>query len=335
MSWFDRLFAGGSKSSSDNSDTDRAIDEELMFHLRALLDDQVAQGVSPDEAWNRAQERFGSLRHYSDTCRREARGEQTLWRACVVAGMALIVGLGAWLLVELRDLRRQQAVWHAAAESAAIEAAARHAQPQATEMTVEPRTNRDVVGTVLDHNGNPLAEAKLLVILKTWPNGRFQQQDFAAESDAQGNFRLTGLIPERGQYAVLVSAVKNGFALASKYDVVEEDAVSNQESIKLVLEEAVPVTLVVQDEAGRPIPNARIAPASRHSSAGEEHLIYWMASTPVQTLSDATGRVELDCFRQDDQAEIYLQLPGHDWEERAFRVVEKDEIVISSVAPSS
>jgi len=331
MSWFHRLF-GASNDSGAWSDADRAIDEELMFHFRTLVDEQVAKGVSLAEAWDRAEVRFGSLRRYSDTCRRDARGEHPLWRVSILAAMAIIVVLGVSLRMGIRELRQEQAVLQAEVQAAQV--AADSTRHSSLEPSVEPRTNRAIAGTVVDRNDRPLAEATLLVILKTWPDGQFRQENLATQSDAQGNFRLSEIIPERGQYAVLVSAIKDGFALASEYELVEKDVVADPAPIKLTLDEAVSITLVVRDVAGQPVPNARIAPASRQSSAGEEHLIYWMASEPVQMLSDAAGRVTLACFRQDDQAEIFLQLPGQDWEERGFVVDENDEIVIASIAPS-
>ncbi|REK11211.1 MAG: hypothetical protein DWQ37_14875 [Planctomycetota bacterium] len=46
------------------------IDDELTFHLRALVDENVARGMPLDEAWDDAQRRFGSLSHYSNECHR-------------------------------------------------------------------------------------------------------------------------------------------------------------------------------------------------------------------------------------------------------------------------
>ncbi|MBX3411176.1 MAG: carboxypeptidase regulatory-like domain-containing protein [Pirellulales bacterium] len=330
MSWIDRLTRRPS-ALNVRPDADRAIDEELMFHLRSLVEDQMTHGVPFDEAWERAQQRFGSLRQYSDACRRESWGGMVLWRAGIAVGLALMVLLGTWLAVGMRSMRLQQEAWQTEMLAQGAAATAGTSEGSAE---LPPRTNLDVKGGVVDQHGAPLADARILVILKTWPGGRFFQENFSTSSDAHGRFRLAQVIPERGQYAVLVSAVKSGFALKSAYTLVDDGAVAEQAGLQLSLETAMPVTLVIRDANGRPVPNALVAPHSRQPPVGDEQLIYWMAREPVQTLTDVEGRVTLDCFRTDDQAEIFLQIPGRDWEEQAFRVGSAAEIIVTSHAPA-
>ncbi len=77
----------------------------------------------------------------------------------------------------------------------------------------------DFSGTVMDESGKPLADADLLVILKTWPNDRYMQQDFYAKSDSEGHFTFPKLVPVNRQYAVQVVAAKKGYAFKSAYQL--------------------------------------------------------------------------------------------------------------------
>lgn len=44
------------------------VREELMFHFRELVQEQLASGKSFDAAWDTAQARFGSLARYESDC---------------------------------------------------------------------------------------------------------------------------------------------------------------------------------------------------------------------------------------------------------------------------
>ncbi len=92
------------------SAADEGIDEELTFHLRALVDENLAKGMSNDEAWQQATDRFGSLRRYAAECRRV--GQPGHFVLPVLAGVVLValaVASGA-LLVEVRWLRHENAL---------------------------------------------------------------------------------------------------------------------------------------------------------------------------------------------------------------------------------
>ena len=75
MSWTNRLrvwWSGG--QSVDVSTGEEEIDEELMFHLRSLIEDNLSRGLPSDTAWQEAQRRFGSLRRDAEACRQGAVG---------------------------------------------------------------------------------------------------------------------------------------------------------------------------------------------------------------------------------------------------------------------
>jgi Carboxypeptidase regulatory-like domain len=304
VSWIRELRAWcGGGQRTDSPVNSQEIDEELMFHLRLLIDDNLARGMPPDNAWQEAQRRFGSLRRYAEACRNSARGGIVSWLAPAAALFLAGVFCGSWLLMT----------------------------GQQHPPTVAPH---DLTGRVVDRRGNPLADATLLVILKTWPGGRYQQEPFTATSNSAGQFRLPELIPAEGQFAVQVAAVRSGYALASSYRLLPGPGPHSFEPVTLALGEASPVTLVVQDSSGRSVARARVVPASRRSPDGERHLVYLQGSEPIQAVADAAGRVSLDCFALGDQAEVFIQLPGKEWEPHEIRIP-KNAMTITVSAQST
>jgi hypothetical protein len=319
VSWIRELRAWCSGGQRADSPADgQQIDDELMFHLRLLVDDNLARGMPPDSAWQEAQRRFGSLRRYAEACRNSAPGSIVFRLAPAAALFMVGVFCGSWLLTTGRQPPR----------------------------TIAPH---DLTGRVVDRDGKPLADVTLLVILKTWPGGQYSQEPFTARSDSAGQFRLPELIPAEGQFAVQVAAVRSGYALASSYRLLKGPGPHSFEPVTLALGEASPVTLVVQDASGRSVARARVVPASRRSPDGERHLVYFEGSEPIQAVADAAGRVNLDCFALGDQAEVLIQLPGKQWEPHEIRIpknamtitvsaqstADEDEDPVSSTAESS
>ena len=96
----------------------------------------------------------------------------------------------------------------------------------------------------------------------------------------------------------------------------------------LQCDDASQITFVVEDVRGHPVANARVAPHSRRSSSGASHLIYFQASGPFQISSDAAGRVGMGCFERGDAAEIYVQLPGKDWELHTIAIPHEGDTIV-------
>ncbi len=298
------------------SDVDEEIDEELMFHLRSLVDDELARGTAFDAAWDRAHGRFGSLRRYANACRGVALNQNRFVQTSLVLLLAFAGLLAGWLLVEVRSLRQEHVTL--------VESISR----QATRPAEIASRRADLTGRVLDRLDRPIGDARIVVILKTWPAGGYRQEAFSTTSDADGTFRLADLVPLEGQYAIQAAALTPGYALTSTYRLIEEGSHPAPEPVMLQCDDASQITFVVQDERGHPVANARVAPHSRRSSSGETHLVYFQASGPFQTASDAAGRVGMGCFERGDEAEIYVQLPGKDWELHAIEIPHDEDTVI-------
>src|SRR5205085_1735770 len=80
--------------------------------------------------------------------------------------------------------------------------------------------------------------ARVVVILKTWPGGGYRQEAFSTTSEADGSFRLSGLVPREGQYAVQTAALTPGYALTSTYQLKEEGSRSSLEPVTLQCDDA-------------------------------------------------------------------------------------------------
>jgi hypothetical protein len=276
------------------------IDDELMFHFRALVSDNLSKGVSFDAAWHEAQGRFGSLARYADACRR-ASVTGRRWRAVLALGLAVLTLAVGWLVVD-RWIRFDRT---------------------------------DLAGTVLDQSGNPIDGAHVLVILKTWPDGAYRQQAFATTSHADGRFRIPRLVPVEGQRAVQLAVVKDGYALASNYQLMKQGAPPVSDGFTLQLPKAPRITLVVLDETGAPVAHARVVPAERQTSDGQDHVVYFQAAQPVRSEADAHGRLALAWFERGDRAEIYVQRPGRDWELRAIDIPREGNTVMVPTSAAS
>ena len=102
------------------------IDEELMFHLRSLVEDNLAKGMSFDDAWRNAQERFGSLRRYARACRRASPARRLIFQVIPALGFLIVVGLFVGsLMVELQRARRGTESCRASASGSGTGRAAR------------------------------------------------------------------------------------------------------------------------------------------------------------------------------------------------------------------
>jgi hypothetical protein len=305
------------------------IHDELTFHLRALVDENLAKGMPLEAAWDDAQQRFGSLSQYAAECRR-ATPRGRLAAGLFGAGLVTVAALALWAVLQVREFAQVQRAEKEAMRAAF--AAERAALRQALVRDPQTATPVDYRGRVVDTAGKPIAGANLLVILKTWPAGRYRQQDFATVSDEDGAFCLPKLIPGAGQFAVQAAALKDGYALASRYDLVEAEGGRPLKPAVLKLEQAVPVTLRVVDAAGQPIPGAAVVPSSRRTLSGQEHLIYFQGSEPARMACDERGLVTLRCFEPGDQAEVYVQAPGSAWKTCEVKIGDAGSTIDVSIA---
>ncbi len=83
------------------------IDEELLFHFHALVDENLASGMSSDDAWKKAQQRFGSMDRYAKETWRIDMGTKLLVQRMAIGGMVVLFFLCGWLWIEVERLHAQ------------------------------------------------------------------------------------------------------------------------------------------------------------------------------------------------------------------------------------
>jgi len=146
-------------------------------------------------------------------------------------------------------------------------------------------------------------------------------------TDGEGRFRLPRLVPPEQKCDVQVAAIKDGYGFASRYLRTEEIDRENFGSIALNLSSASPAELYLQDEQGRPVANAEVAPASRRTADGQTHLVYFQGSEAVRVTSDSQGRIPMHCFQPGDEAELFVRLPDREWRQQQVRIEPERTVV--------
>lgn len=181
----------------------------------------------------------------------------------------------------------------------------------------------DLNGNVFDTNGKPIVEADVLLIIKTWPNNRFRQDDYAVKTDASGSFVLNGRIPLDGQYGVNAVVVGEDQAIASQYVLVKDPQGQPPEELDFKLSPSVKTRVVITDENGEPVAKALVAPSGRIAADDSEHIVYHQGSNPVWKKTDAEGAVMIDWFATGDLGKINIRPRGGEWQEKK---IDMDEV---------
>lgn len=305
------------------------VNDELMYHFRELVNEKLAEGLSFDAAWDWAEQQFGPMRRYEDECRTAQVLASNKRRYFVGVVLVAVIALVVWSLVEhpRSPSRNDVRLLRDEVDSLRQEQAARKAEAGIGGPVRRISGGFDLTGAVVDDKGEPLSQATVLIIRKTWPGGGYRQEAFTATTNDQGSFALPEFVPADDQYGIQVAVLKEGFAFQSAYQLKDQKPIEKPDPIALRLERASNVTLVVHDANGQPIANARVIPSSRKPRDGADHLVYFHGSDPVQCATDAAGRVSLNCFMPGDQAEIFLQLPGDKWNSREFEVSSDNQVV--------
>lgn len=293
--------------------------DELMFHFRELLKAKLESGLAFDAAWDAAERQFGQIRHYEEECR-SLRLKEQLFPGRLLAGALTVMGLLlGWMALELHSVGTSHgqllAQTRTLAAPVVVGPTALAATPKKED---ETEKLHDLTGQFTDAAGQPLAEALVLLILKTWPNNRYQQEDFHTKTDAAGRYKFEQLIPEGRQYAVMVTAYKPGSATTSKY-ILLRNPVGVPEPVNLQLAAAVKTPLVIKDSSGKPLA-ATVLPSGRVTKAGDDHLVYFQGSEILKLQANASGEVTLDCFEAGDTANVYVRMGAGEWVKKAFMV---------------
>jgi hypothetical protein len=88
-------------------DATQDIDEELMFHFRSLVQENMARNMPTDDAWADAQKRFGSIQQYAKETRSIDMGNRFTIQRVALFMVFVLCALCGWLWFQVEQLHGQ------------------------------------------------------------------------------------------------------------------------------------------------------------------------------------------------------------------------------------
>ncbi|MBX7167038.1 MAG: hypothetical protein K1X74_11975 [Pirellulales bacterium] len=305
---------------------DADIREELEFHYQALVDAGLEQGLTLPQAESTARDRFGPFERHARDCQWVDRGDRIMLVRILLVYVLVLTGAILYLFFGLSEERAEKQRLVAMLERQAVIANVK-AAVEGDQGPVRWKS----LNVVAQNEAEPIADAQVLVYLKTWPDGRFQGQPFAAKTNAEGRAVFKDLLPANRRHGIAVSvfAPEHAFAFHHQiFDGTADDGAATAQTVLCVLEPADRFVLTLVDPTGQPIADAAVKPSRRQTETGVEHLAYHSAADPVQLKTDTKGQVSLDWFKHGDQAEISVQLDHARWEPVKFAVPPADQPIV-------
>ncbi|MEM7312025.1 MAG: carboxypeptidase-like regulatory domain-containing protein [Planctomycetota bacterium] len=286
------------------------IDEELQFHFDALVEEFESDGMSTDEATEKAVAHFGSLQFYDQQCRDIAFADRwSVSSGSLAVCLAVIVGCG---------LLASVLAWRSANQESQIANLQSRVDELNSRLVEMPAKHiaREIKGTIVDVDDKPIRDVDVMVTVKTWPQGMYSQVEHLTKTDVNGRFVLRDKLPEFGDYEIHVAVSHEGLAFQSQYlDALkpgEHDSPYHFFDFQLAPSATRKIQLL--DEAGTPLSNALVIPSQRFAADGRQHTIYMQSSQPVRQKTDDQGYFRLKNFGEGDGAEIIVSL-ANGWEE--------------------
>ena len=286
------------------------INDELDFHLACRVDELMDSGLSKVEAQQQAESAFGARAAIAKQCQKINYGNRIIFGRCAIAALLLsliVIGWLGWELIAQKSantmLSQRLAEMTLAAGSPMLE-------------VVQQNGPTDVYGTLTDEQGNAVPDAKVLLVVKSWPNGKFSMHPMATESDSDGNFRFVEAFTKGAKTEFLITVVADGWLMSSDY-LADHDG-SPLEGFELKLAAATPQKIDVgKEHAGwKVIPNKRKSLAD-----GKEHYIYSVSQAEFDHKVNDDGTVDMNHFAPGDELrfvvskgtnfeEVDVELPG-------------------------
>jgi len=289
------------------------IRDELEFHLAEQVDELVAAGMSESGARQMALERFGNPEQIAVECYAAGHGSSILWRrlhlAVTAALVAIVAGLG-WLTFNGQT------------------ATARTLPPPIASM-IDNNWAGDVTGRVLDNHDRPIANADVLVVVKTWPDQSYFQRAYNATTDQQGAFRIDDVYPLNEEYEVQVTAMADHRVLESRYFAQQAGELS---PVGFQLAPSGFFAVRAVSESGIALAGVEVFPHQRIARNGPEHSVYFDSAEPVIRQTDAAGLVELPWYKPGEEAVLYLRAPNQEWGTHTVTVPELGHVVAIPVS---
>lgn len=166
-----------------------------------------------------------------------------------------------------------------------------------------------ITGTVTDTTGSPIPNAKLLIVRKTWPGGRFKMDSPNGETDAKGEFTLNDFVPANLTYEFMVTVIKDGYAMVSEYRGMDDE--DQDAPVHLTLEPAEAITFTVVDAAGKPAVGASLTPHTRSSDATIPYLNFPINRTQIVYTTDSEGKAIMTAWKPGEKGRLMWEHDGN------------------------
>lgn len=288
-----------------------AIEEELAFHIAERTREHVAEGVPEDEAKRLALQRFGDASRVAAECHAASIGGLVLWhRLHLVMTAALTVAVA---ILAFQGLGLRNETWMKLTQL-----------PPGIASMLDNDWTGDVTGRILDERQRPIANANVMVVVKTWPDQSYFQRAYAAISNADGRFHIDNVHPVNERYEVQIAAVADRRALTSSY---HSQSAGELEPIVLELRRSSGVVLQVESPQGTTLAGVEVLPQGRVDADGSRHLVYFDSAQSLVRRTDIACRVELPFFNPGDNAQVLVRTSGEEWEPRDIIVPPAGEVV--------
>ena len=285
------------------------IDDELNFHIDCRIDELMTNGMSKPQAEAEAHAAFGSQQLIRKKCRQINYGSRVwIGRMAVLGLMVALLAIG-FLTMELISLRGQNAQLSNQLKNTQRPALAVAAIPALHESTVQDE-KQDLIGKVTDPEGEPVANAKVLLIHKSWPNNRFRMDNLVTKTKKDGSYKFRRLHVSGSQAEFKLTVLANDLAMADQY--IEKPG--ERLEFDFQLEASIPKTFLFMND-GKPRSRARVFPLSRRDSDGIESIIYPASSKEASSRTDAEGKVVMNHFQVGDEVTLAISHNGEVIEE--------------------
>src|SRR5262249_18224384 len=88
MTW--SWFATRDSSPQTETNSGQTVHDELLFHFRSLVDEELAQDQPIGVAWQRAEARFGLLDQYARECHHISQRGRLMWQKLLTVGVVVL-----------------------------------------------------------------------------------------------------------------------------------------------------------------------------------------------------------------------------------------------------
>lgn len=314
MSWLEALhFLPKAPDPRPAREIEGDILAELQFHLDMKTRDLEAAGMNPEQARQTAQEKFGDLDRVFQRCRRAQLGERIMMQRILFVMMIVLIGAVAFLGVQAHEASASNR--ETAAALARIDKRLEKFGDGKGDATPSvPREMRgstgdvsevtfDVEGHVLDEEGRPLMGADVLLIVKTWANEDFRQEDLATKTDGVGRFLFKQPCLPFLQAAFNITALADGYAMESVY--LEKGDTSKIQPQTLRLKKGIARKIrCIRKNKGIGEEKLWVYPSERLALDGSRHLLYSQGSERIWR------RIQMDEENWDGEISVSWFLPG-------------------------